>query len=83
MNVKLAHHLTCSIEPAKVLSQVYAGQISIAEAEAQVSMESLGTFSSLHRTSDFDLRYVTSAQMCLFCTTFLIRRASMCLAIAR
>ncbi len=56
MNVKLGHHLTCSVEPAKVLSQVYAGQISIAEAEAQVSMESLGTFSSLHRTSDFDLQ---------------------------
>lgn len=33
-----------------VLSQVHAGQISIAEAEAQISMENVGTFSSLFRT---------------------------------
>ena len=35
-----------------MLSQVYAGQISIAEAEAQISMENMGTFSSLFRPSD-------------------------------
>jgi hypothetical protein len=35
-----------------VLSQVHAGQISIAEAEAQISMENVGTYSSLFRPLD-------------------------------